>query len=755
MSDRFNNIGSIRSTVRFDTRPEEQDGPCRFRFVDAITGCLERVQNYIAACAENPGDPKVPPDYSINAHPRWGKSDYARALSLCALNGAEIDGQAFLPMASAVLFLVPMGNLVGQFIEEGKGFGTRQNKWKKMEGRYTLTCQNGKSAVEAAGRRELDSKSDGRYAADELGKAIKALDMRGTCHIIGGTVQLVKSRQDVITTWIRQRIAEDPLHRPVMVFWDEIQSIAENEWAKVYQALTKAGAFHVGMTGTINRDDGSLVSSMRRTPLEQKQYEHKVFLGSRPAEDGKVWIKTRTDTRERHIFSDKADITISPKEGYERGYLCEVSTFFYDVELKVLMRDHGKEVPGLLDGLTGEDLRSTKLSQLSESAAKSIIGRLVRVPHIAKSLLATGLAKLDGHIPFLPDGRMIVFCCADQPVGTDKEEAKKIEREADAHLKQIEKWIVELRPDLKGKVCRLTGNALDESGEKLSRAMTAFEQSDQRVVLVKAMGNAGWDFPSLCVAVDLSPTRAEVTKAQSIFRPQTVKYDTSGQKYLRCDLVMLADPMNQRIVAKYIQDQGGERESTTVLVEKGQEIERKVKRKDRRDEAEYLVSDGRSAVITDQDRRLIDYDRCAAIAEQLVSIPGSPWVGLTQTKAHQMLAALPGGFDAAERAIGAPVHEPDLGMNRDDLRSAINQNVNKAAGWVLPQLPSGVGIKFKKVVSIAYTCLRDAAGVLTDGVKLADLPREELDRLHLTSQTWSFRQSVLVQVQSLFNEEAA
>lgn len=751
MSDRRNDIGRIRSTTKFNTRSEIDGGPCRYKFVEATLGCLNRIQDYLKEKAENPQEPKISPDYSINAHPRWGKSDYARVTSLCALNGAEIDGQVIPPMASAVLFLVPMGNLVGQFIDESKGLGNgvRRNKWTRMESRYNLVRADGRSAVDVALRRELERR-DGRYAADELGTAINGLDQRGSCHVIGCTIQLAKARLDVITAWIRQRVKEDPLHRPVLVFWDEIQSVAENEWAKTYQELLEAGAFHVGMTGTISRDDGSQVSGVRRDYIEETEYDQKVFLGSRPAENGKVWVKSRTDRRARYTFRDEADITIPPKIGFERGYLCSVNTFFLDVDLA----EYRNSEPDLLEGLTGSDLSSKKLSELPESVARLIIGRLVRVPHIAKTLLAQGLKDLDTHIPFLPDGRMIVFCCADQPVNASQEEAKKIEKEADAHLKQIEKWIIELRPELDGKICRLTGNALNESNEKLSRAMEAFEKSDQRVVLVKSMGNAGWDFPSLCTAVDLSPTRAEVTKAQSIFRPLTPKEDCNGEKYLRCNLVMLADPMNKRIVAKYIQDQGGDGGSTTALIEKGAESERLVTPKDRNQKPEYLISSGRSAVITDQDRLEIDYDRKAAIAVGFGSLPNSPMAGVSPTKIHKMLEMLgDSAFESAERLLGSPVQEPDLTMGRDDLRSEINQNVRKTVGWVMPQLPSGGGVSFDGVMGIAHVCLREVAGVPTDKVKLADLPDEELQRLHLASQTWAFKYQVRDQASARYTAE--
>lgn len=752
MSNRFNNIGAIRSITTFNATPEEEGGPCRYNFAEAVVGCLTRAENYINSLHFDSGEAEVPADYSINAHPRYGKSDLARCISICALHGAEINGVQIPPMASAVLFLVPYGNLVGQFIDTGKGFGinAEHGKWKKAEKRYGLICRNGKSAVELIGRRELDAKRDGRYSPDDA-EAINALDHTGSTHIIGSTVQLVKSRLGVFTAWIRRRVEEDPMHRPVFVFWDEIQSIAQNKWAKVYEALTEAGAFNVGMTGTITRDDGLLVSSVRRKVDERKEYDKKIFLGTRPAEEGKVWVKRRVDKRERRTYLDEADITISPAIGYERGYLCEVNTFFYDVEMEELRKiAQDDNSPGRMDLPPQEDLRATRLSELSESAAKSLIGRLVRNPHIAKALLTVGLSRLDAHIPFLPDGRMIVFCCSDEPVGASKEEAKRIEKEADKHLKQIEKWIVELRPDLKGSICHLTGNKLDESGEKLSRAMAAFERSDQRVVLVKAMGNAGWDFPSLCVAVDLSPTRAEVTKAQAIFRPQTVKYDSNGDKYLRCDLVMLADPMNKRIVAKYIQDQGGEASTATALIQKGAEYERKETLQDPRAETEYLVGTGRSAVITDQDSREVTYDRQSVIAEKLVARPGSAWTGLTVTKATEMLAALPGGFEAAEQAIGAPVSAPSLAMDRDDLRAGINHWVAKTVGGVMSQLPTGMGARFPEVMGIAHNCLRDISAIPASGVKLADLPTDQLEELHRTSQTIAFKDAVLAETKGFY-----
>ena len=147
----------------------------------------------------------------------------------------------------------------------------------------------------------------------------------------------------------------------------------------------------------------------------------------------------------------------------------------------------------------------------------------------------------------------------------------------------------------------------------------------------------------------------------------------------------------------------------------------------------------------------MNYDRQSVIAERLVALPDSAWTGLTVTKAAEMLAALPGGFDAAERAIGSPVAEPNLAMDRDDLRASINHHVAKAVGWAMPQLPSGVQANFPDVMGIAHYCLRDVGGVPADGVKLADLPTNQLEDLHRASQTVAFKHAVLTEAKGYYS----
>jgi hypothetical protein len=143
------------------------------------------------------------------------------------------------------------------------------------------------------------------------------------------------------------------------------------------------------------------------------------------------------------------------------------------------------------------------------------------------------------------------------------------------------------------------------------------------------------------------------------------------------------------------------------------------------------------------------------IAERLVARPDLPWVGLTINKTAELLATLPGGFEAAERLLGSPVAEPSLGMDRDDLRTSINHHVGKAAGWVMPRLPAGVQANFPDVISIAHACLRDSSGVPTDGLKLADRPTHQLEDLHRASQTFAFKQAVLAAAKGYYGGDQA
>lgn len=725
MSNRSNNIGATRSAVIFDTRSESDGGPCRKKFVEAITMCLDKASDYISGIGD------VDENFSIDAHPRYGKSHLMRVSSVIALNGGVIDGRTYEPMASAVLYLVPYGNLVDQFIDEPKGFGA-PDKWRDMERHFMLCRANGGSGVvDSIGRRELDAKGSGRYGADEQIRAVSAFDMRGSCHIIGSTVQLVQKRLPTVEAWVKQRIKEDPLHRPVWVYWDEVQSIAENKWAGVYDRLTAAGAFHVGVTGTITRDDGSLISGVRRSLIDVQRQERHVTVGRKDAEqEGEIWLEKRTDQREHVRFTDSADISIPPSVGYEEGYLCKVDGWHYDVGTQ--------RFAGLLgDGEEAARIEQKMLSEVTTSVAQEVVGKLVRAPYVAKGMLRIGLSRLKLHLQHVPDARMIVFCGADQPVTATQEEKKRYERDLDRHLKEVEKWIVELQPDLQGKICRLTGNALEERNEQLVKAIHNFERGDQQVVLVKAMGNAGWDFPSLCVAVDLSPTRAEVTKAQAMFRVQTPKRDKNGDKYLLCDLVMLADPLSTRIYGKYVQDQGGGVLSTNRLVKEGDKTWWTLVNEPPAKAKPVVVSDiDRAATVSDQDKNNMPYDREMAIAQKFRDTRTDSCLNRMQTTQIALfLKQLPNGFEAAEQAIGQKVAKPDLSMKREDLRQALDHHVKGTAAVIFRRVS---GVARDMVHRIVWTTLRRMSDVPCDGVKVADLPDEDLRRMFLSAQDPKF-----------------
>lgn len=425
---------------------------------------------------------------SIVLPTRYGKSDVIRLSALKLFSDKIISGS---------IVLSPGGDLRNQIVRSGKV--------RDMCDRYGIPVGIAKNVHEWR-HAENEPFANGRY-------------------LLSTTIQYANRNADDIARIINSRFFMTGL--PVVVFVDETHMVSnKNKWGKAIQRFVfdqdgrDNGARVVLLTATADRADGSEIPGFEyevlkeedliktiRTPLGEK-VQVDLYEGKKK----QVRIKAHCEV----TFKDAWDETPSP--------LCTLSRDCIDVEAREF-----------IGGLAASD--SKKLSELSASQARLVIGRAVRDEGIMRKGVAMFVSELQRARELVPELAGIIF------TGHDEDS----DSEANEHANKVRDLIGEMS-DFD---CVIATSKSDD--DTVSNHLSKFEKGVGDVLIVKNAGGAGFDCSRLKVLLDLSSVRTFSSTVQRIMRVAT-----PHGKVTNAVVITLADTIMSAIWERVVSESGGE-----------------------------------------------------------------------------------------------------------------------------------------------------------------------------------------------------
>ena len=308
--------------------------------------------------------------------------------------------------------------------------------------------------------------------------------------------------------------------KPLVIFIDECQFVAEKKrWGDFFRRVEQAGALLVLLTATPYREDADAMPGFRATQINEDD-ERRYFYFD--AGDGihnriDVWDGVRTLSRL------EADDTTTFNEAWQEqpDVLCKLD----------------REVVSIpVDG--------TPLQELKIVDTKKHLGKVVRDQRFLDPAIRLVLAKLQLTQTIDPHCKAMVMTGNDQPN----------DRRDNAHAETIKELLHVLAPSILGRACRVRIITLKTvEDDSAAKAMDAFLESDDDIVIVKQVGTVGLDDWRIKVLGYFSPIRSVAAMIQAWMRPATPQGGLSI-----AHLVMPADRFCTAVWNKLIVEEGGE-----------------------------------------------------------------------------------------------------------------------------------------------------------------------------------------------------
>lgn len=321
------------------------------------------------------------------------------------------------------------------------------------------------------------------------------------------------SRKANLLKLIRQHAASG---KRLLMIADECHMMSQSKaFGKFLTECCDAGAIVLTMTGTFYRSDDEAIFGAETTQVGERERQRVVTsAGSTPETITITTFKDQLD-----IFSNTPNFSCSLSEAWMEGVLCQLEEKWIEVPHE--------------DAVTGREL---KLSDMSPYEAQKRLWKIVRDPRVIKSGVEMLGAELEKFKAIDPKFRAIVFC------GND--------READAqdndHPRAIKNAIHKHAPLLHTQI--VTGN--DNGAAKLIQAFRDGPSCD--VLIVKQMGGVGLDVPELKVTLDLSTIRTKTGCTQRWLRGCT-KHPKSGVAVI----ILPQDAVARERYKEIVTDNGG------------------------------------------------------------------------------------------------------------------------------------------------------------------------------------------------------
>ncbi len=310
---------------------------------------------------------------------------------------------------------------------------------------------------------------------------------------------------------------------PFFINVDESHTGSEdNTWGKSYIKLVEGcrNVRGIAYTATAIRADGKIPPGFRR---RVKSTFSQIVSRSRKTDDP-MKIKIELYDNEFAEYEIEADHETTFGEAWDENppVLCNLDLSPYDVNLS---------------DLTESPDDSRKLSDLSSSEARRILGKIIRNPKVVREGVKRMVEYLRVFRSNCPEVTAIVFCGNDEI--NDPEEPN-------VHARQIAKEIKNFDPSLKVVIAT---SASEDDAKKL---IELFAKGSGDILIVKQMASLGLDASTLKVELDLSPTRQIAAQIQRDMRVATLH---KGLKF--AVKICPADPMAIANFEKYVQASNG------------------------------------------------------------------------------------------------------------------------------------------------------------------------------------------------------
>jgi superfamily II DNA or RNA helicase len=425
---------------------------------------------------------------SIVLPTRYGKSDLIRLAALIAQTNGTIC-QSFV--------LSPGATLRQQIVHS--------NQIRGMIRRYNL---------------DVDAASFCR----EISKAEYNPGCNGE-YLLSATIQLAQRNLDWWAHLLDNRkVMTQGL--PCAVFIDEGHCLSNrNEWGKVAECAVGAGAFVVLLTATPVREDGQLIPGFRCTCEGAEECRRWQYRPDPDQPERWYWLDLYKGIESLYLLDADHETTFKTAWAEDPPPLCHLTREKIEVDL---------------EELRAELRQPCKLSELTESKTRELLGKLTRDEKVIREAMQKLVRQLGRDRGRMPEVAAIVYTGHDQDP----------ENEANEHARLV-KMIFE---DEAAK-CGVFYHAIiatAASEETPSEALSTFAEGRGDVLIVKNAGGAGFDCPRLKIAVDLSSVRTVAATIQRLMRIAT--------PYKKCRVgtaITLDDILMTAVWDSIIEESGG------------------------------------------------------------------------------------------------------------------------------------------------------------------------------------------------------
>ena len=425
---------------------------------------------------------------------RYGKSDLARFITFAGVYGLETPEGIIQPFTSCVLFLSHQNFLANQILDN--------ERWKlfvRRIGFENLKINNPRIAP--------------------IPKKPTSLHGIPSAIFISSTVHKIADNTDLFGEWIRS------LPKPPIIIADEAQFYSESAdkaWGPALEAVAKAGAFVLPMTGTPIRADRQGIPGFEQTLTSSGENTFNVIEVvdenpelSEEEQEGKSYIKIDKYKRQFKHYELEPHFLIGRAEAWQLKYLCRVQRALIDIKT-----DKGF-------------LRLLPISQQTTALSKAL-----REKSVIEDFIDVASKKLAEYRKHHTNPGCIVFT--------------QDNRNNDNHEQRVAR-IIESRGY---EVIRAT---MDSSGDALSEQIKRFADHGQgQFLIVKQAAGAGLDCPRIKVCVDLSNVRTDAACEQRWNRCATpAQSDITGCMITTATLIAPDETRGNLIFKRIYEDEGG------------------------------------------------------------------------------------------------------------------------------------------------------------------------------------------------------
>lgn len=425
---------------------------------------------------------------SIVLPTRYGKSDVIRIAALQLYADDVVSG---------AIVLSPGGDLRNQIVRKGKV--------KEMCERYSIPIGIGNKVHEWK-HAENDPFANERY-------------------LISTTIQYANRNADDIAKLINSRFYMTGL--PTLIFVDETHMVSsKNKWGKSINRFiidengNDNGGRVVLLTATADRADGATIPGFNYDVVatEDMFKEVRTPIGN--------MVKVDFYEGKKDLIKISADCEVTFKEAWDEkpSPLCTLSRDCIDVNVRQI-----------IEGVHAED--DEKLSELSPSQARMIIGKAVRDENVMRKGVTMFVSELQRARDQFPDLAGIIFTGAD-------EDSDSVANEHAGKVREL----IESMSDFDCVIA--TSKSEDDT---VSNHLMKFERGAGDVLIVKNAGGAGFDCSRLKVLLDLSSVRTFSSTVQRVMRVAT-----PHGKVNNAVVITLADAIMSAIWERVVTDSGGE-----------------------------------------------------------------------------------------------------------------------------------------------------------------------------------------------------